>query len=59
MVHIGRPLKGHSSVKTLERFYIRSGDANEDRARKVLEGLLPAKTGGDAMLANSAVNRQS
>ena len=42
-IHTLKKLMGHSSVRTLERFYIRSSDANEDRARGVLEQLFPSK----------------
>jgi integrase len=43
-IHTLMKLMGHSSIKTLEQFYIRSSDANETKACNVLDELLPAKT---------------
>ena len=36
-IHTLKKMMGHRSVKTLECFYIRSSDANEAMARKVLD----------------------
>ena len=43
-IHTLKKLMGHSSVKTLECFYIRSSDANETRALSVLDGLCSTKS---------------
>jgi hypothetical protein len=48
---------GHSSVKTLECFYIRSSDANEAQARKVLDNLFPFEIDAAKVTEGSAVSR--
>ena len=58
-IHTLKKLMGHSSVKTLESFYIRSSDANEAQAREVLDGLFPSETGGATVLTDSAANQLS
>ncbi|GAG25679.1 unnamed protein product, partial [marine sediment metagenome] len=58
-IHTLKKLMGHSSVKTLECFYIRSSDANEAKARKVLDGLFPSEPERAVVPADSAVNRPS
>ena len=54
-----KTLMGHSSVKTMECHYIRSSDANEAQARKVLDGLFPPENDGTTVRANSAVTKLS
>ena len=56
-IHALRKLMGHSSVKTLECFYIRSSDANEDRAREVLEGLFPSRLDRESKMEHDVVRR--
>ena len=42
-IHTLKKLMGHSSVKTLEQFYIRSSDANETQARNILDELFSTR----------------
>ena len=46
---------GHSSVKTLECFYIRSRDAKETQARKVSDNLFLPKSNGAIVRADMVV----
>ena len=56
-IHTLKKLMGHSSVKTLECYYIRSSDANEERARKVLEGLFPSRLDRESTMEHHVVQR--
>ena len=58
-IHTLKKLMGHSSVKTLECFYIRSSHANEAQARKVLDDLFPPESDGTPLRANSALTKLS
>ena len=53
-IHTLKKLMGHSSVKTLECFYIRSSDANEAKARKVLDSLFPPGRDDSTILAETS-----
>ena len=56
-IHTLKKLMGHSSVRTLECFYIRSSDANEERVREVLEGLFPSSLDRESNVEHHVVRR--
>ena len=56
-IHTLRKLMGHSSVRTLESFYIRSSDANEIEARETLDRLFPSKLDRESKMEHNVVRR--
>ncbi len=56
-IHTLKKLMGHSSVKTLESFYIRSSDANEAEAHRALNRLFPSRLDCESEMAHHIVRR--